>query len=281
MISLCIIYRGAVQTFCIEENAPRRRIEANLPAGGALIVEGDSIFPENLRVEAAVGRAVEDPLRAARDFNCVLVGRQDAALMMVRRIEAEHLAMERYALPSAASVGRDSSNSIVYPDRFLSAFHGRFFLDSGGGFCYRDESTNGTAYNGGIVHGGCLRLKAGDQLLFPPLLHVVILGDALMINRPRGLLSCSLEPLERAPEELMSILLISASTGLTHRVCVPRETRSLGEFRRYAAEGLPVSLAPLLSPDGMLLENRTRRPLITDADLVESLRRGNAAFIVT
>lgn len=280
MFALSFICHDAVQTFCIEEDAPRQRLIADLPDGGELIIENGWIIPKSLNVKSTDGRTMNAPLCASQDFTCILKGKHDNALLMVRQVEAENLIAECYDLPSAASVGRNDTNTIVYQDHFISSFHGHFFLNASADLCYRDESTNGTAYNGKIVRNACLTLKSGDQLLLPPLLHITIDNSKLLINRPRELLSCILEPFKMPQDNMRQALLFFVSVGMLYRVDMPRSIDSLTLFRSYAAARLPANTAPLLLLQKVLLEGHTQRPLITDSDLLDCFQRGNCTFII-
>ena len=281
MFILCLIYRNRVQTFCLEDDAPRQRLAALLPDNGTLTVGDGMIVPRGLSAVGMDGSAMADPLKTTCDFTCVLLGSREKALLIMRVIEVGDLSPVRYALPAAASIGRDKANTIVYQERFLSSCHGRFFLNASAELCYQDESKNGTAYNGVIVHNACLKLKNGDQITIPPMLHILVSGDELLINRPRGLLSCSLEPLSDPPDDgRIHVLVLLSSAGIPVRADLPEETAGLDDLRSCVGEKCPASLLPLLAAENVLLEGHTRRPLLTDGSLADSLRSGNRIFII-
>ena len=282
MFILCLIFKKRVQTFCLEDDGPRHRIATFLPDNGTLTVDGNLIFPENVCPVDLNGSIMTVPLKTDVDFTCRLAGQREKSLLIVRSgVEEKELSPERYALPMVASVGRDSVNTIVYQERLISSSHGRFFLNDNAELCYQDESKNGTVYNGMIIRNSCVKLKNGDEILFPPLLHVLLSGDVLIINRPRGLLSCSLEPVNDSPSEgRMHALVLLTSAGLLVRTDLPEKPVSLEILRSCVRDNCPTSLWPLLSAENVLLEGHTRYPLMTDGSLTDSLQRGNRIFII-
>ena len=88
----------------------------------------------------------------------------DAPLLRILSSEVPEVQVgEEFSLLAAATLGRDPTNLVVLPDRFVSAQHAIIFLKEGRRVLRDRGSTNGTLLNGRRLTQDAV-LSEGDRI---------------------------------------------------------------------------------------------------------------------
>jgi len=275
-IHLCFICDGKQHNIEVKDG----QVELYTPLSiwnPAIVKENTLYFPEGWHVHNESAPPTYQ-IDLDREANHTLVCDGHHARLMVRHGGTERLQSLSVLTTARFSVGRAHTNELCCRDSYLSSYHGVFFYDREGALWYEDTSTNGTFINGMQIRGEKRRLHRGEQLDFPPLMHVVTDGGVLHIRCPKEHVQISLASLP-ADKARLNTAVFNQQTGCLYHIQLDPQINTLAGFRACAAAQMSQE-GQYMTSSCMLRDADTHSLITSDADFCQLLKNGAPTFVM-